>query len=102
MVGNDSHGPEVPLEPLPIDVLCENIGRVILASDLCQGKFSSAQPLLDPEVGGMQMPDFSQATAPAHAYRRRGVSAHLEAELYAEVPCNALEAQAMARPTAYA
>ena len=95
-----SHCAKVTLELLPVDMLGENRRRVIFTGPLSENNISGSQSLLDPEVGGMHMPDVSQPTALARADGCGGVCTHLEAEFYAEVLRDALEPEAMAGPTA--
>ena len=65
--------------------------------DLSQDEISSSESILYPEVRHMQMADLSQATTPADAYGRAGVSADGQAHVQAEVAPHCLKSQALGR-----
>ena len=85
MIWEHTHGPEMALELVAVDVLREDIRRIILSGDLRQAKVLRAQPLLDPEVRRVEMADFAKSTALTNPDRRRRVAANLQGKLNAQI-----------------
>ena len=55
------------------DMFCEQVRRIVGASDLIQSEVAALQPVLDPQVADMQVAYFAEPTASANSDCRRSI-----------------------------
>ena len=79
----------------------EKIGRVLGSGNLRQRQISSLQPVLDPQVGHMQVSYLSQAASSADADCGRSISEEMDFQRNPQVMCERLQSQSNRCATAY-
>ena len=91
------HASDVPVEDGALKVLRQRVREVVLALDLDEGKVAGPQPILNPEVGHVQVTHAAEPLPAADANRGTCVRAQLQGPGDAEVRCDGLKPKASRR-----
>ena len=71
----------------------QEIGRILGAGNLRKGKVAALQPVLDPQVGNMEVSNLSQTAASANTDGRGRIGEKVDFQRYPQIHSNRLETQ---------